>query len=245
MRIAAAVLMTASGVFVAAAPAPAAPPTVGSCFSYTADQWVQTEFTAGLVDCATPHNGEVLGLVTIPADVVATGYGSSAMKGWAYQQCQSTAIAYVWKGGSARYPKASYVLPRSARLNVQIPTGQQWAEGEQWAACLGQSRNQKLSAAAKRTGSVRGKGLKPYVCYSTRNWKGAKCGKPDSVRMTNQVWLLRGNSGDYPGSDKLLNRTHKACLKLRKKRDSVRTWFVPGLSAWDRGNRYGFCQIAK
>lgn len=238
------VALTAAALVMTTAPSHAAPPTTASCFSYTADQWLQGEFTAVPVDCASSHNGEVLGLVTIPADIEASGYGSAVMKGWAFQTCQSVAVSYVWSG-TGRYPKASYVLPRTARLNVQIPTGVQWAEGERWAACLGQSRNVKLTAAAARTGSVGGKGLKPYVCYSTRNWKGAKCGKSDAVRMTNQVWLASGYDMDYPGSDKLLARTRKACQKMLKGKDRLRTWFVPGLSAWDRGNRYGFCQIGK
>jgi hypothetical protein len=236
--------LTAAALVVTAVPSQAAPPTQGTCFSYSADQWLQGEFTAGLIDCATSHNGEVLGLVTVPADIEASGYGSAVMKGWAFTACQDVAVQYVWSG-SGRYRKSSYVLPRTARLNVQLPTGQQWAEGERWAACLGQSRNVKLTAAANRTGSVRGQGLKPYVCYSTRNWKGAKCGKPDAVRMTQQVWLPSGYDMDYPGSDKLLSRTRKACQKMLKRKDQLRTWFVPGLSAWDRGNRYGFCQIGK
>lgn len=243
MRIVGAALLTAAGVVAAAGPSVAAPPPVGACFSYSAEQWVQTEFTAPLVDCAAAHNGEVLGLVTIPADL--TEYGSLDMKGWAYQQCQAVATAYVWKGKAGRYPKSTYVLPRSARLNIQIPTGQQWVDGERWAACLGQSRNQKLSAAQNRIGSVRGQGLKPYVCYSTRNWKGSKCSKPDAVRMTNQVWLPKGNSGEWVGSDKVLRQTQQACNKLRKKKDLLRTWFTPGYQAWSRGNMYGFCQIAK
>lgn len=240
-----AIAIAGFGVLATAAPAVAIAPSPGLCFTYNADQWVQSEFTAATSGCETPHNGEVLGVVTIPADIQASGYGSAVMKGWAFQACQSVATQYVWKGGSARYPKASYVMPRSARLNVQIPTGQQWAEGDRWVACLGQSRNQKLTAPAQRTGSVKGKGLKPYVCYSTRNWKGKKCGTPDAVRMTNQVWLAKGYDMDYPGSNVLLGRTRSACVKLAKKRDQVRTWFVPGLAAWDRGNRYGFCQIAK
>lgn len=246
MRIAATVLIAATATMVAAVPANAAPPPVGSCFSYSSTQWVQTEFTATPGDCGATHNGEVLGLVSIPADIEATGYGSAVMKGWAYTACQSVAINYVWSASKPRYAKSSYVLPRTARLNIQIPTGQQWVEGDRWVACLGQSRNTKLTAAQNRTGSVKGQGLKPYVCYSTRNWNGAKCGKPDAVRMTNQVWLpTKGYDMDYPGSDKLLAKTRKACQKLRKKKDAVRTWFVPGLAAWDRGNRYGFCQIGK
>jgi hypothetical protein len=241
----AASVLTAAGLVIGAAPSQAAPPPVGSCFTYSADQWVQTEFSATAVDCGVAHNGEVLGVVTVPPDIDATGYGSAVMKGWAFTACQAVAVDYVWTASSARYPKASYVLPRSARLNVQIPTGQQWAQGDRWAVCLGQSRNEKLTSAASRTGSVAGVGLKPYVCYSTRNWNGAKCGRPDSVRMTQQVWLPIGYDMDYPGSDKLLARTRKACQKMLKGKDRLRTWFVPGLSAWDRGNRYGFCQIGK
>lgn len=245
MRTLIATFLTAAGLVAAAAPSQAAPPTAGNCFSYSADQWVQLEFTAALVDCAVPHNGEVLGLVTVPADIEASGYGSAIMKGWAYTACQSAAVDYLWPTGSARYPKSSYVLPRTARLNVQIPTGLQWAEGERWAVCLGQSRNVKLTAATNRTGSVRGTGLKPYVCYSTRNWSGAPCTRPDAVRMTQQVWLPTGYDMDYTGSDKLLARTRKACQKMLKGQDRLLTWFVPGLAAWDRGNRYGFCQIGK
>lgn len=245
MRIASPALLMAGALVATATPALAEPPAVGTCFSYSADQWVQNEFTAGPVDCAAAHNGEVLGVLSVPADIEATGYGSAIMKGWAFQNCQSTAVNYVWGGGKGRYPRATYVMPRSARVNVQIPTGVQWQQGERWVVCLGQSRNPKLSAPQARTGSVRGKGLKPYICYSTRSWNGAPCTKPDAVRLTNQVWLAKGYDMDYPGSDKLLRRTQKACLKLRKKKDSLRTWFVPGLAAWDRGNRYGFCQFEK
>ncbi len=245
MRLTSASLFAAVTIAGIAAPAAAAPPVAQTCFSYSTDQWVQAEYTAVAGSCDTAHNGEVLAVVGVPADVEATGYGSAAMKGWGFQVCQSAATTYVWKGKSLRYPQASYVMPRSARLNVQIPTGQQWAEGQRWVACLGQSRNQKLSAPQARTGSVRALGLSPYVCYSTRTWNGKKCGTPDAVRMTNQVWLPKGHDMDYPGSDRLLGLTRKACQKLAKRKDQVRSWFVPGLSAWDRGNRYGFCHIGK
>jgi hypothetical protein len=238
-----AVLVLASGLSLAAPPAQATPPAVGTCLTYSADQWLQTEFTASLVDCATGHNGEVMGLVTIPADIEATGYGSSAMRAWAFRACQAVSVDYIWRKGTPRYPKASIVLPRTARLTVQIPTGQQWAEGDRWAACLGQNRNVKLSAAQTRTGSVRAQGVRPFVCHNPRGWKGIDCRKPDAVKLTHQVWLPTRYDSAFPGSTKLLKRTQKSCQKLRRKGDTLRTWFVPGLSAWDRGNRYGFCEF--
>ena len=91
----------------------------------------------------------------IPPEIEATGYGSSAMKAWAFRACQAPSVDYIWRTGTPRYPKASIVLPRTARLNVQIPSGVQWVAGERWAACLGQSRNVKLSASQTRAGSVR------------------------------------------------------------------------------------------
>jgi hypothetical protein len=83
------------------------------------------------------------------------------------------------------------------------------------------------------------------VCYTPRGWKGTACGKRDAVKLTHQVWLPKAYDAAYPGSTKLLAQTQRACNKLRKKRDTLRTWFVPGLSAWDRGNRYGFCEFSK
>ncbi len=242
MRFALAAGLVLAGA-VATTPAHAAPPTTGSCLTYDSTQWVTTAFNASTVDCLTAHNGEVLGTVTLPADIVATGYGSAAMKGWAFQSCQTVAINYVWTATKAKYPKASYVLPRSARLNVQLPTPAQWAAGERWAACLGQSRNQKLTAAQTRTGSVRGQGLKPYVCLNPRGWGGMKCGKPDAVRLSHQVWIPSSYSQAYPGTNRMLSKTQKACSRLRKKGWTLRTWYVPGQAAWDRGNRYGFCEI--
>ncbi len=227
------------------APAHAEPPVVGTCVNYAADQWGQTAFTATTVDCATPHNGEVVGLVSLPAEIAATGYGSAASKGWAFRACQSAAIDYVWTGTASKYPKASYVLPRSARLYVQVPTPEAWAAGERWAVCLGHSRNVALTQPQARTGSVRGTGLKPYVCLSPRGWKGMKCGRTDAVRLTHQVWLAASYAQPYPGTNRLLTKTQTACSKLRKKGWTLRTWFVPGQSSWDRGNRYGFCEIVK
>lgn len=228
-----------------AAPAQAAPPTTGTCFTYDSTQWVATGFTATTGDCATSHNGEVLGTVTVPSEIAASGYGSASMKGWAFQACQTVAVNYVWTATNPKYAKSSYVMPRSARLNVQLPTPAQWAAGERWAACLGQSRNQKLSAAQLRTGSVRGMGLKPYVCLNPRGWGGMKCGKADAVRLTHQVWIPTSFSQAYPGTNRMLNKTQKACNRLRKKGWTLRTWYVPGQAAWDRGNRYGFCEIVK
>lgn len=240
--LAAGVALTAA---MTAAPAHAAPPATGTCLTYDSTQWVATAFTATTVDCLTAHNGEVLGTVTLPADIAATGYGSASMKGWAFQTCQTVAIDYVWTTTKSKYPKANYVMPRSARLNVQLPTPAQWAGGERWAVCLGQSRNQKLSAAQSRTGSVRGLGLKPYVCLNPRGWGGMKCKKADAVRLTHQVWIPKSYSQAYPGTNRMLSKTQKACNRLRKKGWTLRTWYVPGQAAWDRGNRYGFCEIVK
>ncbi len=245
MKFALAALAAAVGVVVAAPPATAAQPAPSTCFSYSADQWLQTEFTGIAGDCATPHNGEVLAVVTIPPEIEATGYGSSAMKAWAFRACQAPSVDYIWRTGTPRYPKASIVLPRTARLNVQIPSGVQWVAGERWAACLGQSRNVKLSASQTRAGSVRAQGVRPFVCYNPRRWNGVACGKSGAVKLTHQVWLPGTYDSNFPGSTKLLAQTQKACLKLKRKKDTLRTWFVPGLAAWDRGNRYGFCEFVK
>lgn len=244
MKFAITALAVGMGLVVPASPATAAP-VPATCFNYSADQWLQTEFTAATFDCATKHNGEVLGSVTIPADIVATGFGSSAMKAWAFRACQAVSVDYIWRTGTPRYPKASIVLPRTARLSVQIPTGVQWVAGDRWAACLGQSRNVKLSAAQARTGSVRAQGVRPFVCYNPRTWNGANCRTSGAVKMTHQVWLPTSYDAAFPGSGKLLARTQKACLKLKRKRDDLSSWFVPGLPAWDRGNRYGFCAFVK
>lgn len=244
MKFALAALTAGVGVAMAT-PAAAVAPAPSTCFTYSADQWLQTEFSAVTGDCAAPHNGEVLATVAIPPEIEATGYGSSAMKAWAFRACQAPAVDYIWRTGTPRYPKASIVLPRTARLSVQIPTGQQWVTGERWAACLGQSRNVKLTAALTRTGSVRAQGVRPFVCYSPRRWNGVDCRKSGAVKLTHQVWLPTSYDSDFPGSTKLLNQAQKGCLKLKRKKDTLRTWFVPGLAAWDRGNRYGFCEFVK
>lgn len=245
MKFAITALAVGVGLVVAAPPAAAVAPVPGTCFSYSADQWLQTEFTATTADCAASHNGEVLGSVIVPADIVATGFGSSAMKAWAFRACQAVAVDYIWRTGTPRYPKASIVLPRTARLSVQIPTGVQWVAGDRWAACLGQSRNAKLTAAQARTGSVRAQGVRPFVCYNPRTWNGVDCRKSGAVKVTHQVWLPTSYDSDFPGSAKLLAQAQKGCLKLKRKKDTLRSWFVPGLPAWDRGNRYGFCEFVK
>lgn len=222
--------------------AQAAEPPASTCFTYSADQWVQDAFTATAVDCALPHNGEVLGIVQLPADVAAAGYAADSVKAWAFRACQPVAVNYAWTKTKPKYPKSSYVMPRSARLNVQLPTVDEWNASQRWAACLGQSRNQKLTAPASRTGSVKGKGLKPYVCLNPRGWRGMKCSKPDAVKLTNQVWI---SVAQYPGTNKMLTKTQKSCQKLRKKGWTLRTWYVPGAAAWDRGNHYGFCEFVK
>lgn len=235
---------TAGVVVGASVPASAEPPAPATCFSYTPDQWLQSAFTAVPGDCLTPHNGEVLGAASVPPDVAATGYASAGVKRWAFQACQPIAVDYVWTKPKPKFPKASYVMPRSARLNVQFPSVEAWNAGERWVACLGQSRNISLSAPRARTGSVAGAGLKPYVCLNPRNWRGMNCKKTDAVRLTNQVWI---GKRAYPGTPKMLKKTRSACRKLAKKRKAwtMRTYYVPGLTAWDRGNQNGYCEILK
>lgn len=240
-----AIFMAVTGFATAAQ---AAAPSPGTCFSYSADQWIQTTFTASVVDCATSHNGEVLAQVEVPPDIAATGYGSSTMTGWAFNACQPLAVDYIWSPSATAnplYPKSSFVMPRSARLNVQLPTPEAWGSGQRWAACLGQSRNVKLTAPQARTGSVKSLGLKPYVCLNPRNWKGRNCASRDAVRLTNQVWLATDFGQAYPGTKSLLNTAAKACEDMRLKKWSLRTWYIPGLGAWERGNKYGFCEFLK
>jgi hypothetical protein len=235
------------GVVVPSAPAAAEPPPEQTCFTYTADQWVSPVFGATTVDCAQPHNGEVLGAVQVPEGIAVTGHASPEVRGWAFRACQPVATAYVWKGGPGKYPEASYVMPRTGRLNSQLPTVEQWAAGERWAACLGQSRNTRLTAALLRAGSIKGSGLKPYVCRDprTRSWPGTRCRGDDTVRLTNQVWVATSYSQQYPGTGKVLERTRTKCEKLSKRGWTVRSWYVSGAAAWDRGNRFGYCEIAK
>lgn len=228
-----------------ALPAVADAPAVGMCFSYSKEQWVQTEFTAALVNCSSAHNGEVLGQVTVPEDIAAQGYASRTVKGWAFRACQPIAVDYAWSKTRTKYPKASYVMPRTARLNVHYPSAADWAAGARWAACLGQSRNKQLTQAVPRTGSVKARGLKPHVCMNPRTWAGTKCSKPDAVTLTHQVWIPSSYATVYPGTTRMLKRTQKACQRLRKKGWTLRTWFVPGLAAWERGNRYGFCELVR
>lgn len=244
MRLVLAVALGAATSAIAA-PAQAVPPVAGTCLNYSTVQWKQASFTATPIDCLTSHNGEVLGTVTVPADIAATGYGSVSVKGWAFQACQTVAVSYAWTASKPTYPKSSYVMPRSARLFVQLPGVDAWNAGERWAVCLGQSRNVQLTAPLPRTGSVQSEGLKPYVCLNPRGWRGMKCSKTDAVRLTNQVWIPGSYSAAYPGTNRMLTKTQKACQKLRKKGWTLRTWYVPGQTAWDRGNRYGFCEIVK
>lgn len=243
-RLTAALMATAAGLGVPTV-AQADPPAPQTCFTYSAEQWLQLEYTATAVDCVSEHNGEVLGLVTSPPEFEVAGYGAPALRAWAFQACQTVGMDYVWRTGTPRYPKASIVLPRTARLNVQIPTGEQWAQGQRWVACLGQSRNVRLTAAESRVGSVRALGVRPFVCYTPRGWKGTSCSKPDAVKLTHQVWLASSYDAEYPGSDKLLTKAQRSCERLRRKGDTLRTWFIPGLKAWERGNRYGFCEFVK
>lgn len=223
-------------------------PSPGTCFSYSEDQWQAPFYTASGGDCNTSHNGEVLAAVDIPADIAATGLGSSTMKGWAYNVCQPLAVDYVWSPDAKQnplYPKGSFVMPRSARLYVQLPTADAWMAGANWAACLGQSRNTKLSAPQARTGSVKALGLKPWICMNPRSWKGVSCGKRDRVRLVNQVWLPINYGDAYPGTRPMLARTAKLCNQMRVKKWSLRTWYVPGMTSWDRGNKFGFCEFIK
>jgi hypothetical protein len=233
------------GPALSAAPAAAQAPESGTCFTYSREQWVQAEFTATTEDCSQPHNGEVLGSVQVPGSMASSGHASPEVKGWAYRACQSVATDYVWKGKRKKYPKSTYVMPRSGRLNIQVPTLGQWNAGERWAVCLGQSRNKRLKAPQLRTGTIAGKGLKPYICMNPKNWRGTRCKSKDAVRLTNKVWLPKNYSAGYPGSGRLLKRTRAKCDKLRKRGWTLRTWFVAGGAAWDRGNRFGYCEIVK
>ena len=88
----------------AAAPASAEPPAPATCFSYSADQWLQSTFTADPGDCATPQrrgagNRE-------PAAGGRRGWHASAgVKRWAFQACQPIAVDYVWTKPKPKFPR--------------------------------------------------------------------------------------------------------------------------------------------
>jgi hypothetical protein len=230
-----------------ASPAVAVPPDPGTCFTYTTDQWAQTGFSATTGDCSNPHNGEVLGTVWAPPEIAVSGWGSEEVKAWAFRACAPIGVDYVWTRGRLKLPTQSYVMPRSARLNVQLPKPDEWSAGQRWATCIGQSRNVRLSAPKQRVSSVRGLGFKPYVCLNPRGWRGMKCTKIDAVRLTHQVWIPKAYGQTYPGRSRMLKKTERMCRALIKKRKkwTLRSYYVPGLAAWERGNKFGFCEIIK
>jgi hypothetical protein len=45
----------------------------------------------------------------------------------------------------------------------------------------------------------------------------------------------------------MLKKTERMCRALIKKRKkwTLRSYYVPGLAAWERGNKFGFCEIIK
>ena len=86
-------------------------------------------------------------------------------------------------------------------------------------------------------------GVKPHRCVSPPKWNYVKCGKPDAAALTNQVWIARSYTQKYPGTNKALKRTLVKCKRLAKKKERVRTWFIPGKKAWNRGNKFGYCEF--
>ena len=119
------------------------------------------------------------------------------MKGWAFRSCQTG-------GGQLRVVRHEDQVPEeqlrdAALCPVEHPVADTGAvgSGERWAACLGQSRNQKLSAAQtdRLRCAVRGS---PTCALNPRGWGGMKCGETDDVRLTHQVWIPSSYTQAYP-----------------------------------------------
>ena len=60
--------------------------------------------------------------------------------------------------------------------------------------------------------------------------------------MTNVVWL-KPYKAKFPGS--AIKLAKKKCKALAGRTRKARTWYVPGRSAWNYGDHFGYCEIVE
>lgn len=225
-----------------AAPAGAAgPPAPGTCLQLTGKQWNRSTIPAvGSVDCAQSHTAEVMGTVPVPNKIWRKASGPFWV--WAYRKCHTVGVTYVWGNESAPLPVASYARPMSAQLATYEPTRQQIRAGQRWVACVGFNTT-AASRVSPRVGTIAYTGLQPTMCVSRTTWRMQDCLAADSAPLTNVVWLK--NATKYPGDAQAVQLAQQKCQALASSRGmQVRTWYVPGKSAWGYGNHFGYCEIA-
>lgn len=222
-------------------PVAASPPQVGTCWPFSDRQWDRSSLApVAPVDCGTSHTAEAMAVVKMPKKI-AKG-SDKAMWAWAFQKCHNAAMPYLLAGQSVPLPVKSYALPATAQLATYIPTSKQWRAGERWVACVG--FNTSLGTAVPRTGAVRGQGVLPHECVSTSTWRTTPCSASGAAQLTNVVWLSKKLGQKYPGTRKAVKQAKVKCKALARSRGkNASVWFVPGKSAWNYGDRYGYCQI--
>jgi hypothetical protein len=226
---------------VPAAPAAAQAPAPGTCWPFTDRQWDRANLpNVGAVDCASSHTAEAMGSVRVTPK--AGRMGERAFWAWAFRKCHTVGITYVWGNESAPLPVSSYARPMSAQLATYIPTRAQRRAGERWVSCVGFNTTPTGQATA-RTGSIAFSGLEPHFCVSGNTWRWQACSAPDSKVMTNVVWLKKSYGAKYPGTRKAVKLAKKKCSALAGRTRTARTWYVPGKSAWNYGDHFGYCWI--
>lgn len=235
-----AALVVALGL--APAPAVADAPAPGTCWPLTDRQWDRSTLpNVGAVDCNTTHTAEAMGSIRVTKK--ASRMSERAFWAWAFRGCHAVGITYVWGNDPAPLPVSSYARPMSAQLATYIPTSAQRRAGERWVSCVGFNTT-PTGRATGRTGSIAFSGLLPHQCVSTKNWRWQACSAPNSAALTNVVWL-KPYAAKYPGTSKAVTLAKKKCTALAGRTRTVRTWYVPGKSAWNYGDHFGYCEITE
>jgi hypothetical protein len=180
------------------------------------------------VDCAGSHTAELLAVVK----------GSNLTPASAFQRCQAAAVTYVATTRPEGLAASNVALPRSAQLSVYV------SRNAKRAYCVGFSTSAKGSVT-RISGSVKGTGLVPHVCFNGRTWAERKC-SARTIPITGVAWLSKSPSQRYPGDGKVLAKAQRACIKTARAAGLMaKAWYVQGSTQWNLGNHYALCDIGK
>lgn len=213
-------VLAVGGALLPQATASAAPDT---CWNLPAGaRTASTLPNRAAVDCDSRHTAQLLGRVR----------GERLTPAGAFRSCHSRAVRFVNQGSAA-----SSALPRTAQLSVYV------TDNRRRALCVGFNTSPR-GAVVGRVGSVRDTGLTPRVCLNTKTWQQQACSLGTSVAMTNVAWMSTSPGQRYPGNKRAMRLAAQQCLAVATPAGLIpEAWFVPGVPAWNAGNRYALCQL--
>lgn len=214
-------------------------PDAGQCFTLTKTRLDEPVWptSAAAMDCALPHNLEIVATLTIPDSVAQRGFRSADVTAWASKSCSAAINEYAGSGD----PLKEAIYSRTWPYFWQ-PSRGGWDAGDRSVTCGAGVVKPQLSSKGRPTSALAGGSIKDGSVGETLYYFA----KVKGVLLTYSLYAARSMYEEkvraYPGDAAAGNAARKFCMSQAK--TSSYSWGYSKKADWDKGYRWIYCWYA-